>query len=144
MMSEDDPALIFGWDHEVVRLFVVASNGFVGVQPALPGWMTVLPGNLTADALMQDIIVYLRAVGGGMWPNVAIAPNSQPQFFNVGMRLSTIVTDPFMQAVMQAVNAAGGGPHSLARLGYVTDRSLLTIHPLNTAAPGGLLVPLFS
>eukprot|EP01039_Chlorochromonas_danica_P012358 gene12358-14112_t len=90
-----------------------------------PTWMR--EGMITVSELQEDIVSFLREVGGGSFSTTLIGPNTLVEYGNVRERLRDIEQDPFMQECISLLPHGG----ALASIRAITERSLVTARPLH-------------
>jgi len=123
-LSKGSPGLLIEWNPEGVARFVqqmIHLRDHEGVPPA-PPWLN-LNQEITPATLMEDIVNYLKAAGGGRcFKSDFVAPNTLGQYSHVGCMKERVETAPYMQAVMRSIHAS---PNStgiyLAKLAVVYD-----------------------
>ncbi len=123
-LSKGSPGLLIEWNPEGVARFVqqmIHLRDHEGVPPA-PPWLN-LNQEITPATLMEDIVNYLKAPGGGRcFKRDFVAPNTFSQYFHVCGMKDRIEMAPYMQAVMRSVHAAyNGSGLYLAKLAVVYD-----------------------
>jgi len=120
-LSEGSPGLLIEWNPEGVVRFVqqmIHLRDHEGVPPA-PHWLN-LNQELTPETLMEDIVNYWKAAGGGQcFKRDFVAPNTLGQYCHVVAMKERVETAPYMQAVMQS--ASNGTGLYLAKLAVVYD-----------------------
>jgi hypothetical protein len=80
-VTENDPAILFDWNFEVLQQFVEGVNQNVVLPQAF--FITTAPGNMTLTSLLNDIMILLSRVSGGRNGNNLLAPNTLSQAFNI-------------------------------------------------------------
>ena len=81
-LAENDPALLFDWNFDVLKHFVDGANQNV-VQLPQAFFITTDPGNMTITSLLNDIMTLLSRVAGGRNGNNLLAPNTLSQYGNI-------------------------------------------------------------
>ena len=137
VVTDDDPAILLDWSEAVVDAFVAIANAGKGAGggplPALPTWVTSAAGAMSRASFTRDVITFCSAVGGGSVGVVLIAPNDLRQFHLVSRRFQQVESDGYVQSCLTQL--ADG--QVLARLYYLSDRSIARAQPLNSAPPPG-------
>jgi 5,10-methylene-tetrahydrofolate dehydrogenase/methenyl tetrahydrofolate cyclohydrolase len=62
-VTENDPAILFDWNFEVLQQFVEGVNQNVVLPQAF--FITTAPGNMTVTSLLNDLMILLSRVSGG-------------------------------------------------------------------------------
>eukprot|EP00898_Chlorokybus_atmophyticus_P001589 jgi/Chlat1/2430/Chrsp17S02677 len=117
-IDADDPGLLVSWEHRACAAFANAANGLPAQQH--PGWVSTLPGQMTAESLQLDIVHHLMGLGGGAaFGHILVAPNTLEEFVRVCMRIGKIEESEFVQLCMAQLPANT----VLAHLGDIKDRT---------------------
>jgi hypothetical protein len=64
---------------------------------AKPNWIDQPQGQITTQGFKDDVVRSLRAVGGGAYGNILIAPNTLNPYTSVISRLTQIEGNRFIQ-----------------------------------------------
>lgn len=125
-LNKNHPGLLIGWNFHVVELFVeemINLKGKIGTPPT-PIWLR-MDQDLTPENLMDGIVDYVKASPAGKrsFMHYFIAPNTLSQYFYVAYKISRAESNPYMQAVMQAICVTQRDV-CLAELALVTRRDV--------------------
>jgi hypothetical protein len=93
LLTENDPAVIFQWNYPVLEQFVKGVNSCYEPKEVQSYFITTLPGQMTVESLMDDIMATLAKVAGGRNGHTVLAPNSLSQFGNISSVLGGIWAD---------------------------------------------------
>jgi hypothetical protein len=139
-IGHDEPAVMLDWDIAALNNAVAHVNTMaaVGVQPAVPAWITGGVYPMTAEGLQRDIAMYIAQPGGGLQGNALVAPNTLSQYANVHMKIAALMLYPFMVALCAPANC-----RPLARIFDIADHQNKTTGQANPPPPLGYGVRCF-
>lgn len=126
VVGENDPTLLISWYSDLSEFVTFANHP--DRMNRRPMWMR--EGMITVSALQEDIVSFLREVGGGSFSTTLIGPNTLIEYGNVRERLRDIEQDPFMQECISLLPHGG----ALASIRAITERSLVNARPLHRIA----------
>jgi hypothetical protein len=131
-ITENDPAVIFDWNFEVLQQFVDGANQNVVVLPQA-FFITTAPGNMTVTSLLNDLMILLSRVSGGRNGNNLLAPNTLSQYGNILLVLGQdIQMNSWVQQLFARFIPVGS---FLATVSQIIDRRIAN------ATPAGLIAP---
>eukprot|EP00898_Chlorokybus_atmophyticus_P000036 jgi/Chlat1/1032/Chrsp109S01454 len=138
IVDEDNPALLFCWDHGAVNRFVQVANT-QGYLFELPPWVSSPAGEMTVAVFMSDVVTYVAQMGG-RFTQLLIAPCTSLEFLHAVYRTVDVERCDFVQACMHTLEMP-----VLARMAVITDQS----HPMSATmcewpAPGGNAISVFT
>ena len=128
-LKEDDPAVLFSWNFDVLEEFVKGAN-----QNLLPQafFITTAPGNVSITSLTNDLMMLLSRVSGGRNANTLLAPNDLNQYGNVLQKLRDIETNAWFQQTFAQLIPVGS---FLATVLTIPDRLIANATPAGLVAP---------
>ena len=96
-ISEDDPAVVFDWDHANLHATTVTINAAGAAAGGIPPPWVGAAYPITELQLQHAILARVQAAAGagGVIGNSIIAPNSTQQYANVKVQLNNLGLDPF-------------------------------------------------
>jgi len=95
-VTENDPAILFDWNLDVLEVLVNGINHNAGGGPQA-FFISSPAGHMTQTSLLNDIMLNLANVSGGRHGNNLLAPNTLNQALNILRLLSLIETNPWFQ-----------------------------------------------
>ena len=128
-LTENDPAVIFQWNYPVLEQFVKGVNSCYEPNEVQSYFITTLPGQMTVESLMGDIMATLAKFAGGKNGHTVLAPNNLSQFGNISSVLFDIGSDKWLQ--LQYNNYIPENSKCFAFLYTVTSNTELTETPCN-------------
>ncbi len=128
-LTENDPAVIFHWNYQVLEQFVNGVNSCYGPKEEQSYFITTLAGQMTVESLMDDIMATLAKVAGGRNGHTVLAPNNLSQFGNISSVLFDIGSDIRLQ--LQYNNYIPENAKCFASLYTVTSNTEFTETPCN-------------
>jgi hypothetical protein len=104
-IGDEDPAVLLEWEIAALKNAVAHVNTMaVGVQPAVPAWITAGGYPITTAGLQRDIAVYITQPGSGLHGNTLVAPNTLDEFGNVWVKIGALIMHPFLVALCTLPN----------------------------------------
>lgn len=131
-VTENDPAILFDWNFEVLQQFVDGANQNVVLPQAF--FITTAPGNMTVTSLLNDIMLVLGRVSGGRNGNNLLAPNTLGQALNIRSLLRDIETNAWFQQQFAQFIPVGS---FLATVSQIVDRRIANATPSGLVPPHG-------
>jgi hypothetical protein len=128
-LTENDPAVIFQWNYPVLEQFVNGVNSCHEPKEVQSYFITTLPGQMSVESLMDDIMASLAKVAGGRHGDTVLAPNNLSQFANISRVLGGIWADKWLQ--LQCINYIPENSKCFASLYTVTSNTEFTETPCN-------------
>lgn len=130
-VTENDPAVRFDWNYEVLGKFVEGANQNIVLPQAF--FITTDPGTMTVNSLLNDIMNLLSRVSGGRNGNSLLAPNTLSQYGNILQVLSRDIeiNDWVQQQFAQFVPAGS----FMATVFQIIDRSIANATPIGLVSP---------
>jgi hypothetical protein len=131
-VTENDPAVIFDWNFEVLQQFVDGANQNIVVLPQA-FFITTAPGNMTVTSLLNDLMILLSRVSGGRNGNNLLAPNTLSQYGNIllvlgqDIQMNNWVQQQFAQSVPVG--------SFFATVSQIIDRRIANATPAGLVAP---------
>lgn len=123
-LTENDPAVIFQWNYPVLEQFVKGVNSCYEPKEEQSYFITTLPGQMSVESLIDDIMTTLAKVAGGRNGHTVLAPNNLSQFGNIGRIVFSIETDNWLQ--LQCINYISENSKCFASLYTVTSNTEFT------------------
>ena len=132
-MTENDPAILFDWNLDVLEVLVNGINHHAGGGPQA-FFISSPAGNMTQTSLLNDIMLTLANVSGGRHGNNLLAPNTLNQALNILRLLSLIETNPWFQQNFHRHIPRGS---YLCTVSRIIDRSIANATPCGLVALPG-------
>ena len=128
-VTENDPAILFDWNFEVLQQFVDGANQNVVLPQAF--FITTAPGNMTVTSLLNDLMILLSRVSGGRNGNNL---GLLGQALNIRSLLRDIETNSWFQQQFAQFIPVGS---FLATVSQIVDRRIANATPSGLVPPHG-------
>jgi hypothetical protein len=135
---DDDPAILFDWHAAVLKDFVEGINNLSGSTPPQPNFIRAMPGQMTIESFIEDIMDALGRVAGTRI-NHLFAPNSMQQAFAIILLLAEVQLHPWMQH--QAATHLLPGQF-LATVSHILDGQIVSATSNPLSIPSRLPAPM--